>query len=417
MRSAVMGMAKWRALRRRRRTDHTHAFVPGTTPTIKRSTTHETGDGIYVVFDRPMSHTASMKDAITVIDNGRPPMHPDKVLFTPDNTAMALLFDLHTFHYQDVITWTYDDTNATEELKGAEVSGKELSGTQNSVANKLKNVPLARKSEIYPNNGLRIVVMWDRKMQATADIRFSIYITIDGAQPILPEEVLFSESGGQHYMTLTSVSPYLAGQVISWRYDNGTNERLSSVVGDIEAEDHVHEVDNKLADPAVIVEDEPFDIIVGTAGGDNGFSDDLGFGSLPIDVEIDGYPLTTLYVDHSNRLLFMDYAGMLAPWNASSIKITLGTTGQEVELLWDAGLKMYSVESVAAMNYFTVNDGTALGFIIHSPDGGDDILDLDGDGNPDTVIYDDNGILITEDADSFDIDLDGDGIADISIHK
>jgi len=891
IRGAVLGLAKWRAHRRRRGTDHTHQFVPGTVPKVRGSETSADGAALLIKFDRPMSMTVNLQDAMIVKIDGTM-VKPDHVLQDATKSLLALQYPVDFFKPGQVITWAYEDTHPTEELKGAEVGGVEIDNQTYAVINKTTATPVVKSSEIYANNNKRIVVEWDQEMIGSSDIRFSIFIAIDGGAPILPETVIFNKGGGKFYMMLVMTNPLSFGQNIVWHYDDSTNERLSTKVGNHEATDVPHVVDNQLASedisydgtvdtdtdgtrylvnsvepithkapmhsgeavtlsgdgkievpinatlgapmrldphaktreagntathtagvftfhletdttsninpsanyidtfvadtvydievkvnvtsgscylreiqkgkangapgylrvdkvldvgvhtfntrgnlkssgwigamfdgtknfdadftvelnvrkitatqgsvtvfdhatktftqptlplastytlkdgtfgtiikldtntfsqadltaftarpelvlewsagtatipsaivkgakdvvynakgmalpvalgaelvmdtefadaskwnllngatlangkatldktekgvalyqaptvpydnakmyeweltveaittgkvmariggsygepittvgihsgtfsgsdtpvatylfgdksdavvthysikeitspmipitgthtttntsqfgvqqikvgagamngkddgryiqlplttggmhllkvcttliagtvdavvdtpcagnpaPPIIIEDEAFDIIVGTAGGDNGFSDDLAFGSLPIDVEIDGHPLTTLYVDHSNRLLFMDFTGMLAPWNAATIKITLGTTGQEVELLWDVGLKMYAVESVAAMNYFTVNDGTALGFIIHSPDTSDDILDLDGDGNPDTVIYDDNGILITEDADSFDIDLDGDGVADISIHK
>jgi len=399
-------------------------FVPGEVPKVMSSETTGDGAALLVKFDRPMSKTADLQDAMIVKIDGTT-VKPDRIEQDSTKSLLGMIYPVDFFKPGQVITWAYNDQHPTEELKGAETGGKEIDNQTYAVINRVTATPVVKSSEIYANNDKRIVVEWDQEMMGTSDIRFAIFIAIDGGAPILPETVIFTKNAGKFYMMLVMTNPMIAGQNIVWHYDSSTNERLSTKIGSHEATDVPHVVDNKLADAPTIIEDEPFDIIVGTAGGDNGFSDDLAFGSLPIDVEIDGHPLTTLYVDHSNRLLFMDFAGMLAPWNAATIKITLGTTGQEVELLWDVGLKMYSVESVAAMNYFTVNDGTALGFIIHSPDTSDPgvdpvddpILDLDGDGNPDTVIYDDNGILITEDADSFDIDLDGDGIADISVHK
>jgi len=43
--------------------------------------------------------------------------------------------------------------------------------------------------------------------------------------------------------------------------------------------------------------------------------------------------------------------------------------------------------------------------------------DLDADGHPDTIIYDDDGIIITEDDDSINIDLDSDGKSEVEIPK
>jgi len=117
-----------------------------------------------------------------------------------------------------------------------------------------------------------------------------------------------------------------------------------------------------------VVEDEAFDIKIGSFGNDNGYGFLLGMGSLPKRVEIDGHFLEALYVNHTDRLIFMEFEGSTGGvFAASSVKITLGGTGQEVELQWDSGLKLYVVESISAMNYFNVNDDVLLGFMIHKP--------------------------------------------------
>ena len=46
-----------------------------------------------------------------------------------------------------------------------------------------------------------------------------------------------------------------------------------------------------------------------------------------------------------------------------------------------------------------------------------DVSDMDGDGNPDTVLFQSGNVTITEDSDSINIDIDGDGIADLEIPK
>jgi hypothetical protein len=44
-------------------------------------------------------------------------------------------------------------------------------------------------------------------------------------------------------------------------------------------------------------------------------------------------------------------------------------------------------------------------------------LNSEGDNFPDTVLYEDDGVLVTIDEDSVNIDLNGDGQADIVIPK
>jgi hypothetical protein len=45
------------------------------------------------------------------------------------------------------------------------------------------------------------------------------------------------------------------------------------------------------------------------------------------------------------------------------------------------------------------------------------VLNLDGDANPDTVVFSQPPVTISEDADSINIDVNGDGVADIVIPK
>ena len=116
----------------------------------------------------------------------------------------------------------------------------------------------------------------------------------------------------------------------------------------------------------IIVEDEPFDLIVGSFATDGGYDKHLGIGSLPVKVVIDGKTLDSLFVNHSTRIFTADFSGSLGVFNASSIDVTLGGTGQGITLDWDSATKSYKTESVIAVNYFTVNNGDTLGFIIHS---------------------------------------------------
>ncbi len=48
---------------------------------------------------------------------------------------------------------------------------------------------------------------------------------------------------------------------------------------------------------------------------------------------------------------------------------------------------------------------------------GGQTIDLDGDSNPDVLIYQDGNITVTEDMDSINIDLNDDGVADIVVKK
>ena len=111
------------------------SFVPGTVPKVKSSTIPAAGDGILVKFDRPMTMTQNLQDAITVIINGAAPVNPDHVILSPDKTQMQLAFPAGHFHHTDVVTWAYNDQHPTEELKGAEPGGKEIDNQTYAVFN------------------------------------------------------------------------------------------------------------------------------------------------------------------------------------------------------------------------------------------------------------------------------------------
>ena len=223
------------------------SFVPGTVPKVKRSIIPATGDGIMVVFDRPMHMTPDLQKALSVIVNGGTPVHPDHVDITPDKTAIGMKFPDHFFKPGDVVTWAYNDQHPTEEIKGAEVGGKEIDNQTYAVSNgAVAPGPSVVSSTIYANNHGRILVKWDTEMKGTPDVRFAIIIVIDGGSPIVPNAVTFTGN----FMTLSD--HFAAGQVITWKYDpTNATERLSTKAGDIEAGSGVHMVTNNIALPSV----------------------------------------------------------------------------------------------------------------------------------------------------------------------
>jgi len=101
--------------------------------------------------------------------------------------------------------------------------------------------PKVVSSKIYANNDGRILVEWDTDMKGTADIRFAISIVIDGAAAIVPNAVTFSDK----FMTLSDT--LAAGQVVTWTYDDqNATEKLSTKVGDVEADNQTYTVENLL---------------------------------------------------------------------------------------------------------------------------------------------------------------------------
>ena len=129
-------------------------FIPGTVPKVMSSSIPDTGDGIQVVFDRPMTMTASLQDAISIIVNGGTPIHPDHVDITQDKTAIGLIVPANFFKHGDVVTWAYNDQHPTEEIKGAEVGGKEIDNQTYGVTNNVvAPVPPARAFSAGFNEG------------------------------------------------------------------------------------------------------------------------------------------------------------------------------------------------------------------------------------------------------------------------
>ena len=171
----------------------------------------------------------------------------------------------------------------------------------------------------------------------------------------------------------------------------------------------------------IIIEDQEFEIIVGEEVGDRGFYAP-GMGSLPIPVEIDGHELQGLYITPANNDFFMIFSGRPFP-AATSLYISLVGASQMFPVHWEAngGAGDYAVTGAEFKAYIGTVIGKHIKFIIHSPTSppppDDEVLDIDHDGLPDTVLYEDPPILVTEDDDSLNVDLDGDDNADITIPK
>jgi len=102
--------------------------------------------------------------------------------------------------------------------------------------------PKVIKSEIYANNNKRIVVEWETPMKNVPDLRFAISISVDGGTLILPEMVTFNKK----FMMLVMTNPLVAGQVITWTYDNSQGYRLASIDKNAQANGTIHSVDNLL---------------------------------------------------------------------------------------------------------------------------------------------------------------------------
>jgi len=219
------------------------SFIPGTVPKVMSSQIPAKGNGVGVVFDRPMVTTAHVQDALSVIINGGTPVKPDRVEKTPDGTSIALIYPDGFFKPGDVVTWSYNDQHPTEEIKGAETGGKEIDNQTYGVANHATVPTLSVvSSTIYDNNHKRILVKMNEAMKtATADARFQIAIAINGAAPIIPKAVLVAND------FLTFSDTFNAGETITWQYSTGA-EKIESLAGE-ELDTLVHTVVNNIVVP------------------------------------------------------------------------------------------------------------------------------------------------------------------------
>jgi len=308
-------------------------------------------------------------------------------------------------------------------------------------------VPKVIGSTIYANNHGRILVEWDTEMKGTADIRFAISIIVNGGAPIVPNAVTFAGK----FMTLSD--HFHAGDVISWAYDDqNASELLSTKVGNIEADNQTYGVTNNIiaaslpqpapgsvdssADvPGVPITGTFVDFIVqqgnNTDNTERGYKDPSTgastgpFGSINKTLIETGAEVFGVYCriyPRPNNKVSLDLEVVLKANDPTISKIWMSIDGEMFPMLHYPPAS-YVVNSEEGFNNFNAKDPEArFGLRVERttpppPDPNDPGLDLDGDGLPDTIVYDEDGILITEDADSIDIDLDGDGIADISIPK
>jgi len=131
----------------RRRGKGVGSFVPGSVPKVMTSVIPAAGNGVGIVFDRPMTNTNHLQDAFSVIINGGTPIKPDRIEKTPDGTSIALIYPKDFFKKGDVVTWSYNDQHPTEEIKGAETNGKEIDNQTYGVVNNstvVKPIPTTR---------------------------------------------------------------------------------------------------------------------------------------------------------------------------------------------------------------------------------------------------------------------------------
>ena len=216
--------------------------IPGTVPRVVRSSIPAKGDGIGISFDRPMTHTAKLQDAMTVIVNGKAPVHPDHIDISPDKTIVGLMFPKHFFKHGDIVTWAYNDQHPTEELKGAEPKGVEIDNQTYAVTNNtVDHTPKIISSEIYPNNAHRIVVMWDREMHGDPDIHMNMSIIKNGGAALLPKAVVFAAKA----MMMTLNVPAKSSDTYEWAFNDTDPGAILADKDGNSADTAHHSVDNK----------------------------------------------------------------------------------------------------------------------------------------------------------------------------
>ena len=264
-------------------------------------------------------------------------------------------------------------------------------------------VPKVKGSEIYANNGKRIVVEWDTEMKGTASLKDAINIIVNGGAPIHPLAVTFNAK----FMMMTG--SFLQGDTVTWAYnDQHVTERLSTKVGDTEADNQTYGVDNKLVATAAFVSAE----VPASSGGwhvDVTLSDDTGYASVSGEWEltVDGTKRNDIFVTGHNTTKFQ--LRFVAGTDQTKL-IKGGQTVTVTHKVEDSGVKKFTDSAVT--NNLAVTPPPP------PPDDDDEpMLDLDGDGLPDEELFHIGQTTMTIDGDSLNIDIDGDGIADIVIPR
>jgi len=93
-------------------------------------------DGILVHWDRPITASAHIKDAISLIINGGAPIHPQAVVIHPSTPNLMAIVHHPDFKLGDVVTWAYNDQHPTESLvdaKGVEVDNQTYGVSNNFI--------------------------------------------------------------------------------------------------------------------------------------------------------------------------------------------------------------------------------------------------------------------------------------------
>jgi hypothetical protein len=106
-------------------------------------------------------------------------------------------------------------------------------------------VPVVLSSTIDPTNPDGIVVQFDQQMTMTCDIKDQINVIIDGAAPIHPQTVVHDVADPAIW-ALTFPTDFVAGQVITWAYDDQGGCDWQSLAHSIETDNQTYGVTNNI---------------------------------------------------------------------------------------------------------------------------------------------------------------------------
>ena len=105
--------------------------------------------------------------------------------------------------------------------------------------------PSPLSSEIFQSSDSTISVFWNMPMNHTGDLKDAITVVIDGGAEIFPASVTFSATNSQK-MFITMDTSFVADQVVTWQYHQGTTGIILESIYGIEADESIHPVINHL---------------------------------------------------------------------------------------------------------------------------------------------------------------------------
>jgi len=258
-------------------------------------------------------------------------------------------------------------------------------------------VPNVLSSVISPDKPDEIIVMFDRDMEMSCNIYQDVTVKINGGAGVNPQTTAFDVTDLKK-LYIVMASPFSAGDTVTWAYDDTGSCTMNQVADPkTEADNQTYDVDNQLTVTAPPPDVHISKAYTTTDGAEIIFETDgdveYTFGALEFTVKYNG--------------VIKQYAGINL---VSSTKFAIQMVDASVAT--DVITLSYSSP---ANNLEDFTDYPVENKVVSAAPPPE--LDLDDDGNPDTVIYDDHGILVTEDDDSYNVDINGDGVEDLHINK